>query len=65
MATTPDTYWTDLRFKRTAASLDDAGDAADDLIDQAERLGWTFELGHTTAEQPRNGLANRADKPAE
>ena len=51
-ATTTQTYWTDLRFAFPAESLDSAGEAVDHLIEAADRLGFRFELGHTTSEAP-------------
>ena len=52
-------YWADLRFMLKAGSLETAADAVDELIEQAARLGFTFELGTSGARAPVDPLGSR------
>ena len=48
----PTPFWTDLRFAFDAESLDGAAGQVERLVEEAERLGFELELGHTTSVAP-------------
>jgi hypothetical protein len=55
-------WWTELRFHHRARDRDAAGEAVERLLEEADHLGFTLELGHTGPERPEGDLSPPAPK---